>query len=631
VVSSSAKVRETAIGTKVQCRANIGAYQSVIKSLFDTWVRHAVGLLRGSPGVDTIEHMSESGVGVDGVAPGADLAAALAGLDLSQLPSEELEAAAAACARQVAHYQALLWSAVHELGRTPAACPPGQVRREAGYGKYAAEQVAWPLRWTLPYARRELDLAHDMIHKLPAVHTAVRQGQLDRPRAMLFHRLLTALGAAVATDLAERLLAGGAATLDYVALQHKVDYQIRKHRPDKAAADYRNGLAERRVWHTLNPDGTASLGGTNLPADLAAAAYRHCDILARTARASGDTRTLNQLRADILLHLAAGLAITLQHTTTNPHPHNTANPADRDSAGRDAAGRDPADRDAAGDCPGGSTSNEPAPAAATHAAAAAEPAGPEPAAVEPAGPEPPGDGAPIGSMVLGECPTEVLWPAEPLPEPDDEPDEDPNGGGPRLVISRPRRAVVDIQVKLSTLMGLNQDPALLIGWGPVIADIARRVAFDEKINPIWRFSVTDEHGQLLHHGHTNRRPSTTEQAFVRARDRTCRAPYCHRPATGCDLDHRQPWTDGGPSHRGNLTVLCRRHHVMKHELGYRLEHITGGQHKWTKPNGRQYHTTDNHHQLPDDPNQEPDQRPDDPGHGPDQRPDDPRHGPDHDP
>jgi hypothetical protein len=132
--------------------------------------------------------------------------------------------------------------------------------------------------------------------------------------------------------------------------------------------------------------------------------------------------------------------------------------------------------------------------------------------------------------------------------------------------------VVDLQVALTTLMCLDDNPGLVDGWGPVIADIARQVALDQEQNPMWRWSVVDSSGNLLHHGHTGRRPTATEKAFVKARDRTCRAPGCRRPAMRCDDDHRQEWSKNGPSHRGNLCVLCRlcrcRHnlHYAEHRI-----------------------------------------------------------------
>jgi hypothetical protein len=69
-----------------------------------------------------------------------------------------------------------------------------------------------------------------------------------------------------------------------------------------------------------------------------------------------------------------------------------------------------------------------------------------------------------------------------------------------------RRGELDIVAKLSTLIGLDDDPAMMSGWGPVLADIARRAAFEEQANPHWKWSLTDENGLLLHHGHTGAAP-----------------------------------------------------------------------------------------------------------------------------
>ena len=152
-----------------------------------------------------------------------------------------------------------------------------------------------------------------------------------------------------------------------------------------------------------------------------------------------------------------------------------------------------------------------------------------------------------------------------------------------------RRGEVDIVMKLSTLIGLDNDPALLTGWGPVIADIARQVALAELANPHWKWSLTDENGLLLHHGHTQRRPTTAEADFVRARDRVCKTKGCRRPATTCDLDHRREYAKGGPSHRGNLGPNCDRHHPMREDHGYQVTlDPTTGVHTWIAPNGRTY-------------------------------------------
>jgi hypothetical protein len=154
-----------------------------------------------------------------------------------------------------------------------------------------------------------------------------------------------------------------------------------------------------------------------------------------------------------------------------------------------------------------------------------------------------------------------------------------------------RRGAVELHVKLTTLARLNDDPALIPGFGPVIADIARQVAHDQALNPVWKWSVTDEDGMLLHHGHTQRRPTPTEKAFVIARDQLCRTPGCRRPAKACDLDHRHEHAKHGPSHRGNLEPACPRDHALRDIPGYQVTLIRPGLTEWRTPNGRAYYLT----------------------------------------
>ena len=189
--------------------------------------------------------------------------------------------------------------------------------------------------------------------------------------------------------------------------------------------------------------------------------------------------------------------------------------------------------------------------------------------------------APIGRATLGDDPD--------LPSPRG--DTCCECGGVR---AGDRRGSVELVVKLSTLAALDDDPALIPGWGSVIADIARQVATDQRHQPAWKFSVTDDEGMLLSHGHTNRRPTATEHSFVAARDQLCQAPGCRRPARTCDQDHRIEHHDHGPSHRGNLMVACKSHHVLRHLPGYAITEIAPGRYQWTTPNGLTYTTGPDH-------------------------------------
>ncbi|MBX6750463.1 MAG: DUF222 domain-containing protein, partial [Micromonosporaceae bacterium] len=66
----------------------------------------------------------------------------------------------------------------------------------------------------------------------------------------------------------------------------------------------------------------------------------------------------------------------------------------------------------------------------------------------------------------------------------------------------PRPGVLHVSVKLTTLLGRDDHPGLLAGFGPIPADAARQLADDPVLAPLWRWSVFDPHGDLLHHGTT---------------------------------------------------------------------------------------------------------------------------------
>jgi hypothetical protein len=62
-----------------------------------------------------------------------------------------------------------------------------------------------------------------------------------------------------------------------------------------------------------------------------------------------------------------------------------------------------------------------------------------------------------------------------------------------------------------------------------------------------------------------------------ARDRGCVFPGCGRPPEWTDGHHLRHWTDGGPTTLENLALLCRRHHRLVHEGGWRLQRGEDGQ------------------------------------------------------
>ena len=84
----------------------------------------------------------------------------------------------------------------------------------------------------------------------------------------------------------------------------------------------------------------------------------------------------------------------------------------------------------------------------------------------------------------------------------------------RVPAQHGRRPAIQVTVALSTLLGRDQQPAELAGYGPIPADTARDLAFDP--TSTWTRLVTDPCGRLLDVGTTTYRPPA---AMATLRDR----------------------------------------------------------------------------------------------------------------
>ena len=157
--------------------------------------------------------------------------------------------------------------------------------------------------------------------------------------------------------------------------------------------------------------------------------------------------------------------------------------------------------------------------------------------------------------------------------------------GPGL--SQAQRSIAQIQVTVpaTTLLGLTDTPGELAGYGPITAEVARRIA----AHGTWRRLLTDPgSGQLLDYGRQTYRPPAQLAAFVIARDRTCGFPGCSQPARRCDLDHCKSWRTGGTTCPHNLGALCRRHHRAKDAGPWTLIRNPDGSITWISPTGKRY-------------------------------------------
>jgi len=132
------------------------------------------------------------------------------------------------------------------------------------------------------------------------------------------------------------------------------------------------------------------------------------------------------------------------------------------------------------------------------------------------------------------------------------------------------RSEVHLKADVATLAELSNTPGELGGYGAIIAEMARKTA-KALVRGVWQYSVTDENGEVIVSGITRRRPTAALKRKVEAKYQTCVAPGCRMQSYDCDLDHRRPYAQGGPTQGDNLGPLCRHHHMAKHHAPWQLD------------------------------------------------------------
>ncbi len=270
--------------------------------------------------------------------PGPKLSAVLAGVDRSRLADADLVVLAQARARQLAFEQAGQMAdlvAIADAAGPDPFPPGGPIPGNYNPDQWAESEIAAALTWSGVNAGTQLALARQIVRRLPALHTAMLAGHIDAHKARVISDQLLLLSDEQARAVVEKILpeAAGKTTGQ---LRHKLARLVITIDPAAARKRYREAVKHRQVWCGREEEGTLSLGGRRLPADRAAAAFDHLDTLATALLEAGDTRGLEELRADVMLDLLQGLITDLQ---PDPDPDNEqpdAADTERDSAGSDA-------------------------------------------------------------------------------------------------------------------------------------------------------------------------------------------------------------------------------------------------------------------------------------------------------
>ena len=415
-----------------------------------------------------VEHMFDSTVaripaGLDQIAPGPTLAQALAAIDIDTVSGYDRVTVLRAHQRMVSHYTAkvcqdivAIKDAMEDFGDSPPA---------------AAEATAAEIRAALVLTRRaadtDLGFALDLKEGLPRLWAQLEAGTIDPRRARTIVHGVTHLDRDVAVNVTDTILveASGLTTGQIAARLSRMCIAVDPHDAERR---YTIAVADRRVVLEQTVSGTGNLLGLELPADRITSIAKHINRVARSLRRKGESRTMDQLRADIYLDLLEGTDAA-RHGTRSKHA-----------------------------------------------------------------------------------------------------------------------GVVDIQVGLETLAGLAEAPGELKGFGPVIADIARQVTA-QQAGARWQYTVTAADG-TIHAGTTRRRPTAEQRRTVEAAYPTCVFPGCRMPAANCDLDHRIPYAQGGPTDVRYLAPACRHDHRIRHQGGWRYTRLPDGRHEWRSRLGHTYAT-----------------------------------------
>jgi hypothetical protein len=516
--------------------------------------------------------------------PGPELAAVLEALSGAPVPNARRVEVLQARVRQLARAQAEVFAEMVELSHAVALSdlegPRDEaVARAAKQFEWASHEIAAALTWTPTASDRELDFATAMVERLPLVQEALLQGRIDRGKARVFAEYLDPDSGDVTDAQARRLcekfvpLAPGLTTKQLSDRLHRalqaIDPELRRRR-------YERAVQARGVALYLDPrTGTATLVGSGLPPDEAAAAAARLDRLVEATKRAGHPGTRPQISADLYLGMLNarfhGLTeteiidrlVAIHRPEDHPEPGAATTPRPAGGAAGENADRWAGDRIATRE------GVEVRIGLATLAGL-----DDRPGEIPGLGPV----GAGVARTALAAQRRGAAWRFAIVDTRGHLLIAGPLRRRPRTTARRPgvRGGVVELHLTVEELRRYGTDPELA-EWAGVLAEIAgawadrdrfrRRLAAD----PRARFA----RGALADH--------------VRIRDRNCCGPGCTRPARRSDLDHTREHGRGGRTIEINIGPACKRHHPDK-DRGWTLTQPEPGVFQWISPLGRTYRT-----------------------------------------
>ncbi len=245
--------------------------------------------------------------GLDRMRPGPVLGTYLSTVDIERLSGYDRVVVLRAHQRMVSHYQAKLYDGMASI--CDVFLEKGDDPVDASMS--AAAEIRAALHLTHRSADVELSFALELRRRLPRVFEMLQSGELDYRRARTIERGTCHLSTAAAQSVVDRI-AESATEMTTGQLQARVRRLCIEADPEEARERYERAVRDRKVVADPTTEGTANLLGLDLAPDRVAAVSRRINAIARSLRGKDESRSMDQLRADVYLDLLQGI----DHATT---------------------------------------------------------------------------------------------------------------------------------------------------------------------------------------------------------------------------------------------------------------------------------------------------------------------------
>lgn len=162
----------------------------------------------------------------------------------------------------------------------------------------------------------------------------------------------------------------------------------------------------------------------------------------------------------------------------------------------------------------------------------------------------------------------------------------------------PVPTAVNLVLSDETLLGGDDAPATISGYGPIPAPVARAMVAGAVADPRSRATLR----RLYAHPRAGALVAMESRArifprglaeFIGLRDQSCRTPYCDAPVR--HRDHAKPWARGGRTTADNGLGLCEACNYVKENAGWRVSTAVDENHThaalFTTPTGKGYRST----------------------------------------